>query len=99
MAGAGEGLCDEEDPGSRRPPHHDRRVDETERHRLLGGRAPNSFKVELACYKFETPEGFRAADVLIQAYRLRVKRGDHHITEVHLADAIESLLASRERSY
>jgi catechol 2,3-dioxygenase-like lactoylglutathione lyase family enzyme len=58
---------------------------------------PNGLKVELACYKFETPEGFRAADVLIQAARLRVERGDHHIAEEHLADAIEGLLASRDR--
>ena len=28
---------------------------------------------------------------------LRVERGDHHITDEHLADAIESLLARRPR--
>jgi hypothetical protein len=33
----------------------------------------------------------------MQAYRLRVERGDHHITEEHLADAIEILLATRKR--
>jgi catechol 2,3-dioxygenase-like lactoylglutathione lyase family enzyme len=60
-------------------------------------RDPNGLKVELACYKFETPEGFRAADVLSKAYSLRVERGDHHITEEHLADAIELLLATRRR--
>ena len=58
---------------------------------------PNGLKVELACYKFETPEGFRAVDVLTEAYALRVKRGDHHISEEHLADAIELLLATRGR--
>jgi catechol 2,3-dioxygenase-like lactoylglutathione lyase family enzyme len=58
---------------------------------------PNGMKVELACYKFATPEGFRDADVLMQAHRLRVERGDHHITEAHLADAIERLLATRDR--
>jgi glyoxalase family protein len=58
---------------------------------------PNGLKVELACYKFETPEGFRAVDVLMKAQILRVERGDHHITEEHLADAIELLLASRAR--
>jgi len=58
---------------------------------------PNGLKVELACYKFETPEGFRAADVLMKAYRLRVERNDPHITEVHLADAIEALLDTRDR--
>ncbi len=60
-------------------------------------RDPNGLKVELACYKFETPAGFRDAEVLMCAQRLRVERGAHHITEEHLADAIEELLASRER--
>lgn len=58
---------------------------------------PNGLKVELACYKFETPEGFRDADVLVQAYRLRLERGDHHITAEHLADAIGLLMATRDR--
>jgi glyoxalase family protein len=35
--------------------------------------------------------------VLMQAHRLRVARGDHHITEVHLADAIEQLMQTRDR--
>jgi len=59
---------------------------------------PNGLKVELACYKFEVPEGFRAVDVLRKAHHLRVERGDHHITDEHVADAIELLLASRDRS-
>lgn len=58
---------------------------------------PNGLKVELACYKFETPDGFRDADVLMQAHRIRVERGDHHITEAHLADAIELLMQARDR--
>ncbi|WP_309569913.1 VOC family protein [Deinococcus sp.] len=58
---------------------------------------PNGMKVELACYKFETPEGFRAAEVLMRAHQLRVERGDHHIGDEHLADAIEDLLAGRGR--
>lgn len=58
---------------------------------------PNGLKIELACYKFETPEGFRAADVLMKAHLLRVERGDHHISDEHVADAIELLLATRER--
>ncbi len=56
---------------------------------------PNGMKIELACYKFQTPEGFRDVDVLVAAYRLRVERGDHHIDAEHLADAIESLCATR----
>jgi glyoxalase family protein len=58
---------------------------------------PNGLKVELACYKFEPPDGFRAVDVLMAAQRLRVARGDHHIAEEHLADAIESLMQTRDR--
>jgi glyoxalase family protein len=45
----------------------------------------------------EVPEGFRAADVLMKAHRLRVERGDHHIVDEHLADAIEYLLSTRDR--
>jgi glyoxalase family protein len=60
-------------------------------------RDPNGLKVELSCYKFETPEGFRDVDVLMRAHALRVQRGDHHITDEHLADAIEALLATRAR--
>jgi glyoxalase family protein len=56
---------------------------------------PNGLKVELACYKFEPPEGFSAADVLVKAFELRVERGDHHIVAEHLADAIEILVAKR----
>lgn len=56
---------------------------------------PNGLKVELACYKFETPEGFRDADVLKLAFQLRMDRGDHHITDEHLADAIEQLMGTR----
>jgi catechol-2,3-dioxygenase len=58
---------------------------------------PNGLKIELACYKFEVPEGFRAVDVLMAAQRLRVERGDHHIGELHLADAIEALMQTRDR--
>jgi hypothetical protein len=58
---------------------------------------PNGLTVELACYKFQTPDGFRDADVLMQAHRLREERGDHHIDEQHLADAIEVLMQKRDR--
>jgi catechol 2,3-dioxygenase-like lactoylglutathione lyase family enzyme len=57
----------------------------------------NGLKIELACYKFETPKGFRDADVLMKAHQLRVERGDHHITDEHLADAIELLMQTRAR--
>jgi hypothetical protein len=33
----------------------------------------------------------------MKAQLLRVERGDHHITDEHLADAIEWLVATRPR--
>ena len=59
---------------------------------------PCGLLVELACYKFEPPMGCSHADVMIEAHRMRVAAGDHHILEVHLADAIELLVARRQQS-
>ena len=53
---------------------------------------PMGFLIELASYRFEPPAGHSHADVLLEAHRLRVERGDYNIAEVHLADAIESLV-------
>ena len=57
----------------------------------------NGLKVELSCYKFEPPHGLTAVEILMKAHALRVERNDHHINEVHVADAIELLLAMRPR--
>jgi len=58
---------------------------------------PLGLLIELASYRFEPPAGFAHAEVLLEAHRLRVERGDYNIDRVHLADAIESLVArSRE---
>ena len=57
---------------------------------------PLGLLIELASYRFEPPAGCTHADVLLEAHRLRTARGDHHITEGHLADAIE-LLTDRSR--
>src|SRR5436309_6783448 len=54
---------------------------------------PMGLLIELSCYKFEPPAGATHADVLIEAHLLRVERGDREIHEVHLADAIERLVA------
>ncbi len=59
-------------------------------------RDPLGLRIELASYRFEPPEGCRHADVMIEAHRIRVARGDHHIDKVHLADAIE-LLVQRDQ--
>lgn len=53
---------------------------------------PNGLRLELACYKFEAPEGLREVDVLRLANAIRLEAGAHHITEEHLADAIERLM-------
>jgi catechol 2,3-dioxygenase-like lactoylglutathione lyase family enzyme len=52
---------------------------------------------ELASYRFEPPVGYGHAEVLLEAHRIRVTRGDYAIAEIHLADAIEALIRrSRE---
>ena len=53
---------------------------------------PLGLLIELASYRFEPPLGATHSDVLIEAHRLRVERGDHHIAQEHLADAIETLV-------
>ena len=58
---------------------------------------PLGLLIELASYRFEPPAGHTHADVLLEAHKIRVGRGDHHIDRAHLADAIENLvLRSRE---
>jgi len=59
---------------------------------------PLGLLIELATYKFEPPSGCTHADVMIEAHLIRVDRGDSHIQEVHLADAIEQLVARGQRS-
>jgi catechol 2,3-dioxygenase-like lactoylglutathione lyase family enzyme len=53
---------------------------------------PLGLTIELASYRFEPPFGHTHADVLLEAHKLRTARGDHHIAEVHVADAIEALV-------
>ncbi len=58
---------------------------------------PLGLTIELASYRFEPPFGYTHSDVLLEAHRLRVARGDHNIAEIHVADAIEELVRrSRE---
>lgn len=58
---------------------------------------PLGLLIELASYRFEPPAGQTHVDVLVEAHRIRVDQGDNHIGEIHLADAIERLVArSRE---
>ena len=56
---------------------------------------PLGLLIELASYRFEPPFGYTHADVLLEAHKLRVERGDYNIAPVHLADAIEILTKRR----
>ena len=53
---------------------------------------PLGLLIELASYRFEPPPFHTHADVLLEAHKIRLKRGDHHIVQEHLADAIETLV-------
>lgn len=55
-------------------------------------RDPMGQLIELASYRFEPPEGFRIADVMMKAHKIRVERGDKAISQEHIADAIEALV-------
>ena len=57
---------------------------------------PLGLLIELASYRFEPPHGHTHAEVLLEAHRVRVAKGDYNIAPVHLADAIERL-ATRSR--
>jgi catechol 2,3-dioxygenase-like lactoylglutathione lyase family enzyme len=58
---------------------------------------PLGLLIELASYRFEPPFGYTHADVLLEAHKLRVERGDYNIAQEHLADALE-LLVTRSRA-
>jgi catechol 2,3-dioxygenase-like lactoylglutathione lyase family enzyme len=58
---------------------------------------PLGLLIELASYRFEPPHGVTHAEVLLEAHKLRVERGDYNIDRAHVADAIEVLVKrSRE---
>jgi len=61
-------------------------------------RDPMGFLIELASYKFDPPVGHTHPEVLHQAHLLRVARGDPAIAEVHVADAIELMVAAGQPS-
>ena len=59
---------------------------------------PLGLLIELSAYRFEPPAGTTHGEVLLEAHRLRIERGDHHIDQEHLADAIEELTARKRDS-
>jgi catechol 2,3-dioxygenase-like lactoylglutathione lyase family enzyme len=54
---------------------------------------PLGLLIELASYRFDPPPGLTHAEILKEAHRIRIERGDYNIAEIHLADAIETLVA------
>ncbi|WP_069801754.1 VOC family protein [Thermogemmatispora onikobensis] len=58
-------------------------------------RDPNGQLLEMACYKFEPPQGYTIADVLAMAHKVRVAAGAYNIQEEHLAEAIAELSQRR----
>lgn len=61
-------------------------------------RDPLGQLIELACTKFEPPPGVSDAEVLLEAHKIRVARGDYNISDEHLADAMEALIQRTARS-
>ncbi len=59
---------------------------------------PLGLLIELAAYQFFPPQGVSHGEVLLEAHKIRVARGDYNITEVHLADAIEDIIRRRRES-
>lgn len=53
---------------------------------------PLGLLIELASYRFEPPAGFFHGEVMLEAHKIRVARGDYNIAEIHLADAIEAMV-------
>jgi glyoxalase family protein len=53
---------------------------------------PLGLLIELASYRFDPPFGYTHSDVLFEAHRIRLDRGDYNIDREHLADAIEELI-------
>lgn len=58
-------------------------------------REPCGQLLELACYKFEPPEGSTHAEVLRLAHELRLGRGAKNIEDLDISDAIEAIMANR----
>jgi catechol 2,3-dioxygenase-like lactoylglutathione lyase family enzyme len=58
---------------------------------------PLGLLIELASYRFEPPYGYSHAEVLAEAHRIRLERGDYNIARDHLADAIETLVRRRSQ--
>jgi len=58
-------------------------------------RDPNGQLLEMACFKFEPPQGYTTSDVLHKAHEIRVAAGAYAIDDDHLAEAIAELASRR----
>ena len=58
-------------------------------------REPLGQLLELACYKFDPPEGFTHAEVLRRAHHIRLAANAYNIADEHLADAIAQMTKER----
>lgn len=59
---------------------------------------PLGLLIELACYTFIPPRGSSHAEVMLEAHKLRVARGDATIGREHLADASLAIVERSQRS-
>lgn len=59
---------------------------------------PLGLLIELACYTFIPPRGSSHAEVMLEAHKLRVARGDYNIERQHLADATVMIVERSQRS-
>ncbi|MCX7567810.1 VOC family protein [Sulfitobacter sp. F26169L] len=59
---------------------------------------PLGLLIELACYTFIPPRGSSHAEVMMQAHKLRVERGDKAIARKHLADASVMIVERSQQS-
>ena len=59
---------------------------------------PLGLLIELACYTFIPPRGSSHAEVMLEAHKLRVARGDQAIGREHLADASVAIVERSQRS-
>lgn len=59
---------------------------------------PLGLLIELACYTFIPPRGSSHAEVMLEAHRIRVARGDKAIDRAHLADACVTIVERSQGS-
>lgn len=59
---------------------------------------PLGLLIELACYTFIPPRGSSHAEVMLEAHKLRVARGDKAIGREHLADASVAIVERSQGS-